>query len=122
MGKASFEWGDGVITVTSTTVGVSIKKQTLYRLSGLTDIDNVVESDLVALAMFYLSHVVEVEGDTGIHIPNGDATQDTVKQFIDDFRNAEEALVLKWDNAILQARSITNDPHLLPPDEVDPNA
>lgn len=121
MGKASFKWGDGEITVTNSTVRTRIKRNLLNRLAGLEHVDEPLERESIALATFYLSHVDRVEGDVGFVVPNGNADSDNVHDFIDAFLASEERLMSEWDNAIVEASDFGNDPDLVPPQEVPKN-
>lgn len=121
MGQATFEWGDGSITVTSTTVKSRLLAQRFYRLVNANEGDETMQ-ELMGSCLFYLAHVDKVEGDVGFHIPNGDTSYETLHQFVDEFLEQDERLMYKWDNAIASARNITNEPDLLPPEELEKNA
>lgn len=119
---SSFKWGKGTIHIRNSSVKTRLKQERLNRLIKASAIEDEFEAEAVATATFYLAHVDKVTGKVGFDIPNGNATQESVQAFIDAFLDADEQLMYLWDNAIVEARNITNDADLLPPEEIDPNA
>ncbi len=120
--EASFKWANAEITVTRTTVKTRMKINRLRRMINMDAITNEFDSELASVGTFYLGHVDKVIGDAGFTIPNGNADEESIQLFLDGFYDQDEALMARWDNAIVEARAITNNPDLLPPEEIDPNA
>lgn len=116
------------VTVTHNGASIQIEGRTArarLRLSrysralGLHVTDDEEFADLASYAIFYLSHIVSIEGDLGFVVPIGSADADALRAFADGFLSADEVLMNKLDDAILLSSKATNDANLLPPEEVD---
>lgn len=66
----------------------------------------------------YLANTVSIKGDLGFPVPLKDVTQADFLQFCAGLGRADFALTRKWDATIFDLRTATNDPDLLPPEEV----
>lgn len=68
---------------------------------------------------YYLGNTLSVEGSLGFPVPCENPTPDELVTFCRALGEAEENLLIRWDNAIQDLMIATNDPDLLPPHELD---
>lgn len=121
MPESTFKWGDGRITVSSTTIRTRNKESYLNDLLNVTALSGW-ERNLGISAMYYLSHINRVSGDIGFHIPIDSPTEEDLHIFLDAFSEQDENLATLLFENIKRAKVQTNDPDLLPPEDIDPNA
>lgn len=95
-------------------------RQKKWKLSRLAmDIQDEIVRDFALEVSYHLANTISVEGDLGFPVPNGNVTTESLEAFARGLGEADETLLLRWDNAIAFARIATNDPDLLPPSEID---
>lgn len=115
----TFAWKSGNVTVQKPN-GFSKQRvwrlrQTLARLDDLKGIEYV---DAATMA-YYLAHTVAVEGSIGFPVPFKNPTPDEVLAFVMALGEEDDDLITLWDDTISDLKHATNDPDLLPPDEVE---
>lgn len=113
----TFEFEGVAITVQSPNGFSRVKKWNIARVA-----QQIEDATIRAFAMeisYHLANTVKVDGDLGFPVPLADFTADNIKAFCDGLGQADELLLLAWDNALFTARALRNDPDLLPTDEVD---
>jgi hypothetical protein len=118
MPTVSFDHEGATITVQRPNGFSRQRKWQLSRFAiGIEDAQ--VQAFAVEIA-YHLANTVKVKGDLGFEVPYTDTTPAAFEAFARALGEADESLLIKWDNAIYEARVATNDPDLLPPDDVDP--
>lgn len=68
---------------------------------------------------YYLANTTAVEGSLGFPVPCDSPSYEELITFIQGIGEADEKLLMLWDNAISDLLVATNDPDLLPPQELD---
>lgn len=113
----SFTFGGATITVQKPTVMTRVRvwklRQSL-REFGAGNVPMDIADDLC----YYLANTVSAEGSLGFTVPVGSPTHDELIAFLTAFTEADELLVSLWDGAISDLKHATNEPDLLPPDEL----
>lgn len=67
---------------------------------------------------YYLANTVAIEGTLGFPVPCDSPSHDDLMAFIDGVGEAPEKLLMQWDEALSDLLVATNDPDLLPPQEL----
>lgn len=67
---------------------------------------------------FYLANTVNVEGSLGFPVPIHDPTHTELMTFIRGLGESDGKVIQAWDDAINDLVLATNDPDLLPPQEL----
>lgn len=68
---------------------------------------------------YYLAHTVAIEGSLGFSAVVNDPTHEELMQFIYGVGYADPELMSAYDDELARLISATNDPDLLPPEEID---
>lgn len=68
---------------------------------------------------YYLANTIAVEGSLGFPVPCDSPSHDELMAFINGIGEADEQLLMQWDEALSELLVATNDPDLLPPHELD---
>ena len=115
-----FSYEGVTITLKPATMRNRLPLSILRELAGYWDIENAQQQLEVDQTLNLLYLVEKVDGDLGFPVPcNGDATEETVKAFVDAMLDAPEDLYLLWANAVHKSRQGTQlDRDLLPPNEL----
>jgi hypothetical protein len=114
---ATFKWNGATVEVQKPTVATRVRVWQFRQ--ALTDHGTgSVPRDVADTLCYYLANTVKVEGSLGFPVPLGSATADELLAFINGFADADESLINVWDKALYDLKYATNDPDLLPPEEV----
>jgi hypothetical protein len=122
MNTSSFDWNGATITVMAPN---GFSRLHHWRLIGAVqkqEIDNpLVERELRTIT-YYLALTTEVKGDLGFPVPLDGATGEQVVEFVLGVGTADDELVMRYENAILEAQAASNDPDLLPSEAMEKKA
>lgn len=115
---ATFQWNGATVTVQKPTVSSRVR---VWQLRQALDVhgSGSVPRDIADTLCYYLANTVKVDGSLGFPVPLGSVTPDELTAFLNGFAEADELLVSRWDNTIGDLKNATNDPVLLPPEEVE---
>lgn len=114
---ATFKWNGATVEVQKPTVATRVRVWQ-FRQAYSDHGTGSVPRDIADTLCYYLANTVKVDGSLGFPVPLGSATADELLAFINGFAEADERLVDLWDKAIYSTKVATNDPDLLPPEEV----
>ncbi len=115
--KASFEWNGAKITVQQHN-GFSVQRQWRYnQLIRDLGTEDIPAADAKGIA-FYLSCTVACEGNPGFPVPIDSATHAELMAFIRGVGESDGKLIVLYDDTIASAKVASNDPDLLPADEL----
>jgi len=67
--------------------------------------------------LYYLANTTAVDGFIGFPVPYDNPTPQEMTAFCQNLGDADEKLLLRWDNTLSGLQAATNDPDLLPPDQ-----
>lgn len=115
---ASFKFNGATVTVQRPSVMTRVRVWQL-RQAITTHGSGNVPRDIADTLCYYLANTAAVDGSLGFTVPLGNPTPDELTVFLEAFAAADESLVNLWDSAIYDLKHATNDPALLPPNEVD---
>lgn len=115
MNTASFEYNGAKVTVRKPNGFSRVK---VWQLRQELAQNNAPLYELGALFCYYLANTIAVEGSLGFPVPIESPTPAELEAFIMGLGEEDERLVSLWDEAIEQVKVATNDPDLLPPDEL----
>lgn len=114
----SFSFNGATVTVQRPTVATRVKlwqfRQTIT-IHGSGSIPR----DIADTLCYYLANTVNITGSLGFSVPLAAPSHEQLIAFLEAFADADETLVTAWDSAIYGLKYATNDPDLLPPDEVE---
>ena len=114
---ATFKWNGATVEVQKPTVATRVRVWQFRQ--ALTDHGTgSVPRDIADTLCYYLANTVKVDGSLGFPVPLGSATADELIAFLNGFAEADESLINVWDKALYELKYATNDPDLLPPEEV----
>jgi hypothetical protein len=116
--KASFEWNGAKITVQKPNGFSQTRLWRLHQLINALGTEDIEKRDAVSMS-FYLANTLSVEGNVGFPVPIADVTHNELLAFVRGLGEADAELLRVWDGAISEAMVASNDPDLLPPDELD---
>jgi hypothetical protein len=68
--------------------------------------------------LYCLANTVSVDGSLGFPVPVSGAVASDMLLFIQGLGESDAELLWMWDDAIKTARKASNDPDLLPPEEL----
>lgn len=114
---AAFKFNGATITVQRPTVASRVRVWQLRQLISINGSGSV-PRDVADTLCYYLANTIKVDGSLGFPVPLTDTTHEELAAFLTGFAEADETLVTLWDNTIHDLKHATNDPVLLPPDEV----
>ncbi len=115
---ATFKFKGATVTVCKPTVATRIRLWQIRQAASEHGAGGVPQ-DIADTLCYYLVNTVKVDGSLGFPVPIGSPAPDELQAFLKGFSEADESLVTLWDNAIFSVKNATNDPDLLPPQEVD---
>lgn len=121
MGLATFEWGEGKITVMSKTNRTRLNLEWMQQSIGVYDLPAGVERAMTMTALLYLAHVKSTSGDIGHTLPSPDSPKQKLEAYVEWFLEADETLMQLWDDSIIKARNQGNDPDLVPSEAIEKN-
>lgn len=121
MGVATFEWGEGMISVMSKTNRTRLNLEWMQQTIGLYDLPAGVERAMTMTALLYLAHVKDTLGDIGYTLPSPNSPKAELEAYVEWFLEADESLMQLWDDSIIKARNQGNDPDLVPSEAVEKN-
>lgn len=114
---ATFKYNGATVEVQKPTVATRVRVWQLRQAVSEHGAGGVPQ-DIADTLCYYLANTVKVDGSLGFPVPLNGATPDELLAFIKGFAEADENLVSMWDQTIFKLKQATNDPDLLPPNEV----
>lgn len=114
----SFKWSNGTVFIKPATGRTRTYYFHLKSKMGVYDMPDGFERESYEQALYLLARVDHVEGDIGFQVPNGDATDETLMTFCNNLLDADELLFVTWNSIASTTRVASNEPHLLPSNEV----
>lgn len=114
---ASFKYNGATVTVCKPTVATRVRVWQLRQAISEHGSGGV-PRDIADTLTYYLANTVKVEGSLGFPVPLNSATPDELLAFLKGFAEADETLLTVWDKTLYDLKYATNDPDLLPPEEV----
>lgn len=113
----AFEWNSAKVIVQKPNGFSQARFQQLQRLLAQHGTDGIDYSSANLIA-FMLANTVSVEGSLGFPVPVKNTTYLELMAFIRGLGEADAELFQAWDTAISEAMRASNDPDLLPPEEL----
>lgn len=114
---ATFKYNGATVEVQKPTVATRVRVWQ-FRQAYSDHGKGSVPRDIADTLCYYLANTVKVDGSLGFPVPLGSATTDELIAFLNGFAEADESLINVWDKALYELKYATNDPDLLPPEEV----
>lgn len=114
---ATFKFNGATVEVQKPNVATRVRVWQLRQAIGENGMGGV-PKDVADTLCYYLANTVKVDGSLGFPVPLNGVTPDELLAFLQGFAGSNEKLVMAWDQAIYDLTYATNDPDLLPPNEV----